>query len=156
MNSCLFHHYFCGLNRLVYEWLTESKSWSLFWASSFPSWRILSHWYYPEWRFPFIPTLWSQEFSRLPQHQNRDALQRPNPGDGGGSGIPTSLAAKRRGSAPSDSWSPLPPLPPTLHLSTELSGPLHAEICCVWNCTDTAKWKEVQKITSPDNQSRLF
>lgn len=70
----------------------------------------------------------------------------------GGSGIPTSPAAKGPGAAPNNSRVPSS-LP---HLSAELSGPLQPEICCLWNCTDTAKGKEVQKITSPDNQSRLF
>lgn len=86
----------------------------------------------------------------IPQYQESNACQGSSPGDSGGSGIPTSLAAKRSGCAPSNSWAP-PILP---HLSSELTGPLHTEICCLWNCK--VKGKEVQKITSLDNQSRLF
>lgn len=50
----------------------------------------------------------------LPQHQESNAFQGPSPGDSRGSGIPTSLAAKRSGSAPRDSWAP-PSLPPSLY-----------------------------------------
>lgn len=100
--------------------LRESQSWILVWTS-FPHWGsflfILPH---TKKSCCIHPLQSASQGGRFLQYQELNASQGPSPGDSGGSGIPTLLAAKRSGCAPSKCMCKSSSLP---HLSPGLPGP---------------------------------